>query len=99
MAMGLPNGSADDFRNNLSGRGIFSPALKALIARAKEHFGAEFDLNILIPYAFLRYVSIILLLYISPKSLERRLLLQEHNIILHEEPWLENMAKLLMVLS
>jgi SAM-dependent methyltransferase len=99
MAMGLPNGSADDFRNNLLGRGIFSPALKALIARAKEYFGAEFDLNILLPYAFLRYVSIVLLLYVSPKSLERRLLLQGHNIILHEEPWLENMAKLLMVLS
>jgi hypothetical protein len=64
--------------------------LRALIARAKEHFGAEFDLNILMPYALLRYVSM--------KSPERKEHLQKNNIILHQELF-ENIAKLLGVLS
>jgi ubiquinone/menaquinone biosynthesis C-methylase UbiE len=90
-AMKLPNDSPEDFRNNLSGRGQLSPVvLRALIARAKEHFGAEFDLNILMPYALLRYVSM--------KSPERKEHLQKNNIILHQELF-ENIAKLLGVLS
>jgi SAM-dependent methyltransferase len=90
-AMKLPNDSPEDFRNNLSGRGQLSPVvLRALIARAKEHFGAEFDLNILMPYALLRYVSM--------KSLEQKQHLQKNNIILHQELF-ENIAKLLGVLS
>jgi ubiquinone/menaquinone biosynthesis C-methylase UbiE len=90
-AMKLPNDSPEDFRNNLSGHGQLSPViLRTLIARAKEHFGSEFDLNILIPYALLRYVSM--------KSPERKEHLQKNNIILHEELF-ENMAKLLGVLS
>ena len=100
-AMKLPYDSANGFRNNLSDDGILSPmVLRALIARAKEHFGAEFDLNILTPYALLRYVSMVLLLYVSTKSLEQKQHLQKNNIImlLHEELF-ENMAKLLRVLS
>ena len=100
MAMGLPNNSTDDFRNNLLGHGQFSPALRALITRAKEHFGAEFDLNIIVPYALLRYVSMVLLPYVLPKSLERKQHLQEDNIIRYGELlWLENMEKLLRILS
>jgi hypothetical protein len=57
-AMQLPNNSAKDFKNNLSGNGRFSPVLGKLLARAKEHFGAEFDLDILMPYALLRFISI-----------------------------------------
>jgi hypothetical protein len=90
-AMKLPNDSPEDFRNNLLGTGQLSPVvLRALIARAKEHFGAEFDLNILMPYALLRYVSM--------KSPERKEHLQKNNIILHQELF-ENIAKLLGVLS
>jgi ubiquinone/menaquinone biosynthesis C-methylase UbiE len=99
MAMKLPNDSPEDFRNNLSGHGQFSPSLRALVARAKEHFGAEFDLKTLMPYAILRYVSTTLLRYVSTKSLERKQHMQKNNIILHEELWLENMAKLLRALS
>jgi len=97
--MKLPNDSPEDFRNNLLGHGQFSPALRALVARAKEHFGAEFDLKTLMPYAILRYVSTTLLRYVSTKSLERKQHMQKNNIILHEELWLENMAKLLRALS
>jgi SAM-dependent methyltransferase len=89
MAMRLPNNSVKDFRNNLLGHGQFSPALRALIARAKEHFGTELDMSILMPYALLRYVSI--------KSLERKQHLQKNNILY--EDLFENMAKLLRVLS
>jgi Choline/ethanolamine kinase len=99
-AMGLPYDSANGFRNNLSDNGLVGPTvLRALIARAKEHFGAEFDLNILMPYALLRYVSTTLLLYVSTKSLEQKQHLQKNNIIILHEELFENMAKLLRVLS
>jgi ubiquinone/menaquinone biosynthesis C-methylase UbiE/thiamine kinase-like enzyme len=99
-AMGLPYDSANGFRNNLSDNGLVGPTvLRALIARAKEHFGAEFDLNILMPYALLRYVSTTLLLYVSTKSLEQKQHQQKNNIIILHEELFENMAKLLRVLS
>jgi ubiquinone/menaquinone biosynthesis C-methylase UbiE len=88
-AMRLPNGTAKDFRTNLSGRGQFSPALKALIARAKEHFGVEFDLSVLMPYALLRFISI--------KSIERKQHLQKNNIFY--EDLFDYMWKFLGVLS
>jgi SAM-dependent methyltransferase len=88
-AMRLPNGTAQDFRTNLSGQGQFSPALKALIVRAKEHFGVEFDLSILMPYALLRFISI--------KSIERKQHLQKNNIFY--EDLFDYMWKFLGVLS
>jgi aminoglycoside phosphotransferase (APT) family kinase protein len=95
-AMESPNGSIEDFRNNLSGTTQFSPVLGALIARAKEHFGAEFDLSILMPYVFLRQVSIFLL-QVSTKALEQKQHLQSNNVMLYE--WgFENVAKRLRLL-
>jgi thiamine kinase-like enzyme len=87
--MKLPNESPEDFRNNLLGTGQFSPALIPLIARAKEYFGAEFDLNILMPYALLRYVS--------TKSLELKQDLYRDNA--DYEDLFDHVAKLLGILS
>jgi SAM-dependent methyltransferase len=88
-AMRLPNNSAEDFRNNLSGHGRFSPVLRSLISRAKEHFGAEFDLNILIRYVLLQYVSM--------KSLEQKQGIQKNRVLY--EDFLDHMEKLVGVLS
>ena len=87
--MKLPNESPEDFRNNLLGHGQFSPALRALVASAKEHFGAEFDLNVLMPYVLLQYVS--------TKSLELKQDLYRNNLV--NEDLFDHVAKLLRILS
>jgi len=87
-AMESPNGSIEDFRNNLSGATPFAPVLGALIARAKEHFGAEFDLSILMAYGYLRHESI--------RALVQKHL-QSNNVMLYKGGF-ENVVKRLRLL-
>jgi SAM-dependent methyltransferase len=56
-AMLLPGYSTREFHANINGYGRFSPILKELTYRFKNHFGFELDLDILLPYVILRFLA------------------------------------------